>query len=69
MPQLEKGEEFNSHVSKCQQCEERPFDLCSLGKALLVSAAAEAMLTLERGNTRAQPLPAAVRTKRERSGT
>jgi hypothetical protein len=32
---LEYGDQFQSHLEACKQCEEHPFNLCSVGHRLL----------------------------------
>ena len=39
LPDLDK---FHAHLDECEQCRNRPFDLCQLGYSLLVRAALSA---------------------------
>jgi hypothetical protein len=33
------GDAFHAHLDECKQCEQRPFDLCSIGHVLINRAA------------------------------
>ena len=38
-----RTEHFHEHLDKCQQCRDRPFDLCPAGALLLMLAAQDAL--------------------------
>lgn len=39
---MSNAEKFHAHLDACQQCEQRPFELCVVGAKLLKAAAEDA---------------------------
>lgn len=47
-PSADETEAFHLHLDSCERCRENPFDLCAVGKPLLVAAGEAAIPPLRK---------------------